>query len=46
MTILQDVLIRWSSTFRSVERLVYFKPTIKLDEMLEPNISPLMGDLE
>ena len=42
----QDVLTTWSSTFTSVKRLVYLKPAITLDEMLEPNISPLMGDLE
>ena len=46
MSILQDVPTRWSSTFTSAMRLVYLKPTIKLDEMLEPNISPLMEDLD
>ena len=46
MPILQDVPTRWSYTFTSAKRLVYFKPTIKLDEILEPNISPLMEDLD
>ena len=46
MPFLQDVPTRWSSTFTSAKWLVYLKPAIKLNEMLETNISPLIKDLD